>query len=595
MQTASAAPTADHGITTKAQVAALISDAITTALGALDLSGTFPSFTAVLASPPASPEVNDSWAPSDTPFLVRFSEVNDEWETFPVAIDKTDGTIRAGMFFTPTDGEGSSPAIQLVINDAEGAPLGELWFDTDGLHLGDESAPVAITADDVASAVAAAMAEVTITPGQIVSDGEGGTITDALLPSGIARDTEVASGDSTTLAAAEAYTDAAVGAITIPEGGSGGAYGPNAVAASNAPAAVKAAVASAGGSVCDGTADNVEIAAKLAAYKHVRLTEGLFNVAATLNLTRGQSLVGCGVEVTVLKAATGLSGRMIYGQNTDHNTLSDFTIDGNSIGTTVTGIELNATSNTGFPSHQKNEACHVLQRLQIHDVTGIGVYIAGTYNRDCKLDSVDVHNAGTDGFKIASPDGKMSKCVAGSPGAYAFNFDGAANWHADNCKGWYAVLDGFIIGATTGSARITLTACEAQDCHRAGFRMARGNAITFTGCIADSNSNTSGQTYSGFEIGLTDPTTASSYVGGGTTLTGCVAYDKNEGSRGYQQKYGFRFGAGTRRLTFTGFGTGDNANHHNVTDGVLFNTSADRTNAENVVLGNNHGVLLKSF
>lgn len=396
--------------------------------------------------------------------------------------------------------------------------------------------------------------------------------------------------------AVKTYVDNSIAAIPGGGGGSSGGFGPNTVAAANAPAAVRAAVVAAGGTVCDGTADQTEINTALTTYDSVLLTEGTFTISSAITVPRGTALQGSGVEATTIAFANSITSRGIYLNNVDHVTLSDFSIDGNNYGSSVIGIESVASSNSGFPSHQTQETCHVFQRLQIHDVTGHGVSLTGTYNRDTKIHAIDVHNAGASGFYLNCPDGKMSQCVAGSPGAWGFLVDGAANWHLDNCKAWYCPQDGFGIGINNATGRITLTACEAQDCTRAGFRGVKGNAVTFTGCIADSNSLNNSGTYSGFEIALSSPTSASgAYVTGGWTLTGCVAYDKNEGARGYNQKYGFRFGSGIRRLVLVGCNTGDADNHHNVTDGISFNTAGDATNSTNVVLSNNHGVLLKSF
>lgn len=393
--------------------------------------------------------------------------------------------------------------------------------------------------------------------------------------------------------AVRTYVQAEIAGLGGGGGGNGG-YGPNWVAASNAPTAVKSAVLAAGGVVADGTSDQLDIEGRISAgYRHVCLTQGTFNINSTVDLVRACHLQGSGIEVTVLNVQAGITGRVIYGQNTDHVTISDLSISGNNAGSSVHGIEVACASNSGFPSHQSQEACTVIQNVQIHDVSGHGVSMSGTYNRDSKLRCIDVHNAGGAGFFINCPDGKMSQCVAGSPGTYGFSFDGAANWHADNCKAWYCPEDGFALGVNNATGRVTLTACEAQDCTKAGFRVVKANAPTLTGCIADSNSNSSGNvgTWSGFEI----YTTSGSYVTGGATLTGCVAYDKNEGGRGYRQAYGFRFGSGVRRLTFVGCNTGDADAHHNLTGGVVFNTAGDASNSANVIFSNNHGAVVKSF
>lgn len=383
----------------------------------------------------------------------------------------------------------------------------------------------------------------------------------------------------------------------LASGTGNGGYGPNWIAASDAPSAVKTAVSAAGGTVIASLGTNAATAinSALSSYKNVSLTEGTFSIASTITMVHGATLQGSGNPATTLKCVSGVTGRVIYA-TVDKVTIRDLLILGAGVGTSVAGIEVNVTSNSGFFSQQTQEACTIITNVQIDGVTGDGVIMAGTYNRDTKLYNVDCHNVGGNGFTINCPDGTAQQCVAGSPGKHGFNIDGASNWRFTNCKSWYAVNCGWIIGETSSTARIGLIGCEAQDNKEAGFRVVKANAPTLTGCIADSNSNTSGNSgvYSGFEI-FTTGSTSGGYPGGGVVMSGCVAYDKNEGGRGYRQAYGFRFGTGLRYASVMGCGCGDNNNHHNATGAVLFNTTSDSTHSSNVILMNASGTLVKSF
>jgi hypothetical protein len=62
------------------------------------------------------------------------------------------------------------------------------------------------------------------------------------------------------------------------------------------------------------------------------------------------------------------------------------------------------------------------------------------------------------------------------------------------------------------------------------------------------------------------------------------AWDKNEGSRGYNQKYGVVFRSGVRGITMTNVQTGaPSDSHRNLTDGIVFLNPSDLTNAANFV------------
>lgn len=192
------------------------------------------------------------------------------------------------------------------------------------------------------------------------------------------------------------------------------------VAASDAPAKIKAAA----DYVCDGTADQVEINAALAAlnadWGMVLLTEGTFNVAASVTIqkhstmlmghgTGNRSSAAQGGRGTFIKAATGLTTAVILVQNAtnDHPvygvTIRDLNVDGNSVGIGVDGIVFK--SNQGLLDH-----------VHVHLCTGDGIQLEG-YNGDELYDTVvrhciSSHNSGAGLFlNTYAADSRVLDCT----------------------------------------------------------------------------------------------------------------------------------------------------------------------------------------
>lgn len=377
------------------------------------------------------------------------------------------------------------------------------------------------------------------------------------------------------------------------EGLAAGNYGPNWVAASNASSTVKAAVLGAGGAVCDGTADQSDIASKLASYGEVRLTEGTFTFNASLVPPARKKIMGSG-PATVVTGAAALTGSFFSVTN-EHIQISDLTIAGGAEATGTHGIFANVTSNTGFTTG--SDACLIFERLTCRNVKGNGIRMEGTYNRDSKLSKIHVWNATDTGYYLNSPDGNIEQCIAGTCGGNGFEFaSSSSNWHTVNSKAWYSDKDGWRIGGI----RHTFVGIEGQDNAWAGIRMIANNTV-LSGWLCDSNSY-EGTTYdgihSGLEVGRTtsDGTTFSNSGGFDISIGPGQSWDKNESARGFKQRSGVRLRSGIRGLTMTGVGTGDPAGtHHNVTAGIEFDSATDLTNAANSVQAClNHRVRINS-
>lgn len=373
---------------------------------------------------------------------------------------------------------------------------------------------------------------------------------------------------------------------TVVGGGGNGGYGPNWVAASGAPTAIKNAVSAAGGYVCDGTGDQAEIMTALSAYEAVYLTEGTFNIASSINMPQGRALLGSGIRATRLNGASGLSGQFIS-ITSDHTQVARMTISGN--GQTANGIDANVTSQAGFTTGA--DACVVLNELVLRNIGGDGVIMRGSNNRDSKIQNIHVWNASGSGYIISCPDGSMMQCIAGTCGNHGFEVTAASNWRISQCKSWFSDADGFYLNGT----RCIFESLEAQDNAQAGIRMV-GNLCTLTNFTADSNSyegEANNNVHSGLEIGrLANGTNSGGFS---ITVNGGQAWDKNEASRGYKQRAGVRVRSGVRSLTLIGVDTGDpTGTHHNVTDGIIFDNVNDLQNDTNTVIARNHAKRLVS-
>ena len=381
--------------------------------------------------------------------------------------------------------------------------------------------------------------------------------------------------------------------FVIPSGGSAGSGGgggmPFVVASSTAPSAIRNAVSAGGGYLCDGTNDEVQINAALTAYKSVQLTEGNYSIAATITVPRGRTLSGAGADATRLTGTSGLSGRFIY-STTDWLCVRDLGLT--ATGGTAHGIEVNATSQTGFVTGA--DACVVLENIQMRYIGGDGVVMTGGYNRDSKLSKIHVWDGVGRGFFIDSPDGTGHQLISGTCGGHGFEFgSNSSNWRISNSKAWFSDQDGWFVRGT----RLSFNQCEGQDNEWSGMRM-NGNLCSVNGFVADSNSWLTGNAlagvHSGLEIGRSwNGTSAGTQGGYDITVTNVMSWDKNESGRGRAQAYGIRVRSGARGVYLSGFQTGEaGGSHANVNGGVRWDTASDQTHTSNYCSGLNHNTLV---
>lgn len=324
------------------------------------------------------------------------------------------------------------------------------------------------------------------------------------------------------------------------------------VAAADAPAIVK----NRAHYICDGVDDQAEINRAItdlgAVGGQVQLSEGTFICAGPVKLARRIALVGKG-RASILKAVGSWAaydgapqGGVIEPKDgtIDKTTIAYLAINGNRYqGADVQGVYFNITAKTGFD--EGPDAAHTFSDLYIYHTRRHGFHITGSYMRATKASRIRVYNVGEEGvieahgIFVESPDGFFSECESGSSSGSGFYVDGANN-HFSTCKSWYSDLSGWQIRQPRGQ----YASCEAQDNLEHGFYITAG-PNSLVGCHADSNSwngDAPAANFDGFHIPW----------GNRIQLVGCSAYDKNEGTRGNWQRYGFFVGSAAEHCQIIG-------------------------------------------
>lgn len=325
------------------------------------------------------------------------------------------------------------------------------------------------------------------------------------------------------------------------------------VAAANAPARQQAQA----NYVCDGNSDQVEINQALADLGavggQVLLSQGTFNCTGAVQMRRRTFLLGQGRATSLKAIGTWTAfdnlaqGALIepLDDGIDKTTVASLTLDGNRwSGADIHGIYYNITRKDEFD--EGSDAAHRFTDIYIMETRQHGVYLKGAKMRANALTRVRVYNVGTEGatpvahgFYIDCPDSFYTQCESGSSSGCGFWIAGANN-RFTNCKSWYSDLSGFRIAGV----RCQYAACEAQDNAEHGFYVGSG-PNSFVACHADSNSwdtASPAAAFDGFHIPW----------GTRIQLIGCSAYDKDEGSRGHWQRYGFYVGASANHIQIIG-------------------------------------------
>ena len=190
-------------------------------------------------------------------------------------------------------------------------------------------------------------------------------------------------------------TDGQIAAWTDATTLEGASYGTLFLAASDATAAEKARCVACGLTVCDGTADEVQINAALAADVPLILSSGNFVTAAPITAALANITIrGQGIFSTIITLANTSNCHMITVAGAGW-TLSDFQLQGNSANNTTTcGIYARG-----------NYDNLIIERVYIDDTKVDGINVGNGVDhltvRDCKITA-------TVGNGIHSPDGQAT-------------------------------------------------------------------------------------------------------------------------------------------------------------------------------------------
>lgn len=272
------------------------------------------------------------------------------------------------------------------------------------------------------------------------------------------------------------------------------------VCSSDQPADVQAAVTAAGGYVCDGTADQVQInsaitdASTATGTGLVWLTGGRFYCSGSILMKTAVWLRGSGwltqlIPVS-LTAATGSGTRVGLIKCNDSSVhacqISDLSLYGNwASGGTGDGIYLLANSDdyTGVIDTDPDPD------FLIHDllITGFGngttrdgIHM-GLDSRGTIINNVQIRSVSRYGiFMEDSPDSHITNVHIGTVGTTGFQITGG-NVKMTSCKAYYCDSWGFDIQSGRGQ----LIGCESQD-NANGVRIGTGN-VSVAGLIVDTS------------------------------------------------------------------------------------------------------------
>lgn len=205
------------------------------------------------------------------------------------------------------------------------------------------------------------------------------------------------------------------------------------VAASNAPAHVRAQA----DYICDGTADDVDINSALTAAStvggKVLLSEGLFSITAKIVVPSTCALVGSGIDITIIRVASGNFHRIENSDTVGGNSkilLEDFTIDQNSTGSSHFGVRFDGVSDSRINRVKSINGSTTCTGIDVR--TGSRVYVT-----DCVANSNSAH-----GIRfVAMTYGEIRGCET------RLNGDRGILFESGTCS-YCRVVDNIVVGNT---------------------------------------------------------------------------------------------------------------------------------------------------
>lgn len=283
------------------------------------------------------------------------------------------------------------------------------------------------------------------------------------------------------------------GTWAVPAGGGGSAFIPGevCVASNDMPTAVKDSVSAAGGFVCDGTNDQVQInqaidkaaviqsrnansPATAESRGMVRLTGGRFNVSDPVLMRTAVTLKGSGWITELFAASLGADPLIKLATVNEHACeVGDLHVYGNwASGGTGHGIDFDMTGSAGsgspsvgdYPSTAP-DSYHRLYNLYINGFgngtgrVGIRLYAASTANhRGNWIRDVMLHDVGTGVLIDGSSDNYLQSIHLGTAAVDGLSLQGGNNYVTNSS---FTYCDNY--GINMGSGRHTLGVIKLQD------------------------------------------------------------------------------------------------------------------------------------
>jgi hypothetical protein len=293
------------------------------------------------------------------------------------------------------------------------------------------------------------------------------------------------------------------------------------VASSQLPQSVKDGVAAAGGFVCSGTNDQVQINAAL--LKASRPADGFggeghigvqligprfftasgaaATAAGSITMYPSTHLMGTGPGTIITPGwSTNAVDRgciELLNANTAHVRVSSLTI-GAQNAVTIPGHGIRFVQSGQAAAYEYmtgSDTFHYIDHVSVLKAARSGIYLTGTAggNRETQISWCLLWQCQERGvFFDGSSDCQISDCRGTGGGNFPRFELGGGNVKIANCKAYFSgnqdandgpTADGFLIN----SSRVSVVGCDAQDNGRYGFNFT-GNNATASGLVADSNS-----------------------------------------------------------------------------------------------------------
>lgn len=264
--------------------------------------------------------------------------------------------------------------------------------------------------------------------------------------------------------------------------------------------------------VCDGTADDFDINFALATVEAagggtVVLSEGTFQLAASVMIRDNTHLLGMGVGATTLFLTAGASDPYLVAVTGANNGgVARMSLDGNRASRSVddSGIIISTGSDITFRDLE------IFNVGQLTSAGGDGVQL--NIGSNMRFDAVKVQNCDGDGFAVESQSGSyasFTRCSASSCGGNGFYTQGVRGAFSD-CYALSCLLSGFAEAGPgiSGALYSSYSGCEVSNCGT--------SAVASAGMILNSYARASGCHVAGQNGG-----DGIEVIGEQSVLTGC--------------------------------------------------------------------------